>query len=88
VLGAGVSSLMVMLSKEYLVLLAVANLLAIPTIFYWGNSWLDNYAFKTDLGVELFFIPGIVICIIALATVSYRTYFAAQANPVDSLRKE
>ncbi len=88
VLGAGVSSLMVMLSKEYLILLAVANLLAIPTIFYWGNSWLENYAFKTNLGVELFIIPGIVICIIALATVSYRTYFAAQANPVDSLRIE
>lgn len=88
VLGATVSSLMILLSREYLVLLLVASLLAVPIIILGGKAWLDNYAYKVGIGAGLFLIPTLVLLVIALLTVSYRTYAAARANPVDSLKTE
>jgi putative ABC transport system permease protein len=88
VLGAGISNLMILLSREYLILLLIANVLAIPVITYWGRAWLNNYAFRTELGIGLFLIPGLPITIISLLTVSYQTYLAANANPVNSLKSE
>ena len=88
VMGASTSNLMMMLSKEYLILLLIANVLAIPAILYWGGTWLDNYAFRTDLSAELFLIPGLILIVISFLTVSYRICVTARANPVESLRKE
>ncbi len=88
VLGATVSSLMILLSREYLLLLLVASLMAVPIIILGGKAWLDNYAYKVGIGAGLFFVPALVLLAIALLTVSYRTYAAARANPVDSLRTE
>lgn len=88
VLGASVGKLMILLSKEYMILLLLANVLALPAVIYWGQSWLDHYAFRIGIGVGLLLIPGIMLVIISLLTVSYRTYAAAKANPVESLRSE
>ena len=88
VLGATISNLMAMLSKEYFILLAIANIIAIPAIWYWGNNWLSNYAFHTPLTFEIFLMPGIVVTLISLVTVSFRTYLAASADPVKSLKVE
>lgn len=88
VLGASTGNLMMLLSKEYLKLLLVAIALAAPVVLYWGGAWLDNYAFRTNLGIELFLIPGLIITLISLLTVSHRTFSAANADPVESLRKE
>ena len=88
VFGAGVGNLMILLSKEYIFLLLIANGLALPAIIYWGRSWLNNYAFKIGIGVELLLIPGIFLIVISLLTVSYRTYTAARTNPAKSLRTE
>ncbi|MEO9802774.1 MAG: FtsX-like permease family protein [Reichenbachiella sp.] len=88
VLGARVVHLMGLLSKEYLALLLLANVVALPAVWYLGRSWLDNYAFKIDLGVDLFLIPGLLLLAISILTVSYQTYATAKANPVDALRSE
>ena len=88
VLGATVSHLMVLLSREYLVLLLVAIIVAVPVIILGGKAWLDNYAYKVGIGVGLFLIPALMLFIIALLTVSYRTYTTARANPVESLKVE
>lgn len=85
VLGANIINLMMLLSKEYLVLLLIAIVLAVPLTLYWGRAWLDNYAFRANLGIESFLIPGIILMIISLLTVSYQTYAAAKENPVESL---
>lgn len=87
-LGAEVGSLMFLLSKEYLVLLLIANVLAIPVIAYWGQSWLDDYAYKVGLSIELFVLPGLVLVVISLVTVSYKTFMAARSNPVIALKVE
>jgi putative ABC transport system permease protein len=88
ILGANTGDLMILMSKEYFILLLIANVLAIPAVLYWGGIWLDNYAFRTDLSVELFLIPGLILIIISFLTVSHQTYFTARRNPVDSLRTE
>ena len=88
VLGASVSNLMLLLSREYLVLLLIATILAIPAIIYWGSSWLENYAFRIDIGLDLFIIPALALLLVSFLTVSHRTYSTANANPVDSLRAE
>lgn len=88
VLGASVGNLMVLLSREYILLLFIANVLAVPVILYWGRSWLDNFAFRTGIGIELFLVPTLVLFVIALLTVSYQTYATARENPVKSLRKD
>ena len=88
VLGASVSNLMILLSREYLLLLLLASVLAVPLVLIGGKAWLDNYAYKVGIGAGLFLIPAFVLLVIALLTVSYRTYAAARANPVESLKTE
>ncbi|MDN5211338.1 ABC transporter permease [Fulvivirgaceae bacterium BMA12] len=88
VLGASVNNLMMLLSSEYLMLISIAVVLAIPAILYWGKAWLENYAFRIDIEFDLFIIPALVLVLASIITVSYRTYATAKANPVDSLRKE
>ncbi len=88
VFGAGVGHLMVLLSWEYMILLFIAITLPVPAIFVGGNAWLENYAYKVGIGFNLFLIPGLILIVISLLTVSYRTYASASANPVESLRRE
>lgn len=65
-----------------------AVILAIPMIVFGGGPWLENYAYRIDVGLDLIVIPGMCLLMIALFTVSYRTYTAANTNPVDSLKSE
>jgi putative ABC transport system permease protein len=88
ILGASVGNLMLQLSSEYIVLLGCAVILAIPIFVLGASSWLENYAYRIDIGLELILIPVLILFLIALATVSYRTYVASNANPVTSLRAE
>jgi putative ABC transport system permease protein len=88
VLGADVRHLLLLLSKEYVVLISLATLVSIPVIWYWGSLWLNNYATRIPIGVDLFVIPVMILIVIAALTVSQKTFTTAQANPVDSLRKE
>lgn len=88
VLGASVGNLMMLLSGEYIRLLLIAFVLSIPMVIYGAKSWLENYAYSTNIGINLIFIPPLVIFLIAFFTVSYRTYVASNANPANSLRSE
>jgi putative ABC transport system permease protein len=88
VLGAGVSSVVVLLSKEYIALVILANFVAWPLAWYAMNRWLQGFAYRIDLGWMIFALAGGLALLIALATVSLQTLKAALANPVDSLRCE
>ncbi len=88
VLGASVSGITVMLSLEFLKWIFLANLIAIPGAYFVGKKWLQNFAFRTDIGIWIFVFSSILALVIALFTVSYQTIKAATANPVDSLRYE
>lgn len=88
ILGANIGNLMILLSREYMVLLLIAIIIAIPVIIFGANAWLQNYAFKIGVGMEMILIPGLILLVISLLTVSYRTFATARRNPVKSLKSE
>ncbi len=88
VLGASVSGITLLLSKDFLKWVVVANVVAWPFAFFAMNKWLQNFAYKTKIGIEIFILSGILAFVIALITVSFQSIKAAVADPVDSLRYE
>ena len=88
VLGASVSSVVRILSKDFLLLIFHSLLLAIPCAWMAADKWLSNYPYRIRLNWELFTFPGILVVLIAVATLSFQSVKAAMANPVNSLRSE
>ena len=88
VMGASVLNLMLFLSKEYVKLVVIANFIAWPIAYYAMDNWLQNYAYRIHLGLDIFIVSGIIALVISLATVSYQAVKAATANPVDALRHQ
>lgn len=88
VLGAEVSSIVVLLSKDFMKLVFLAIVIATPFAWYVMNNWLSDYAYKVDIHWWVFAISGGIALAIAVATVSIQAIKAARANPVKSLRTE
>lgn len=88
VLGAGVFSITKLLSKEFVVLVIVANVLAVPLAWYFANQWLKTFAYRTELNPLLFIWTTLIAITITLLAVGYQTVRAASADPVKSLRYE
>ncbi len=88
VFGASVSGITLLLSKDFLKWVVVANVIAWPTAYFAMNKWLQNFAYRTSFGIEIFFLSGLLALVIALITVSFQSIKAAVADPVDSLRYE
>lgn len=88
VLGASVSSLFSLLSSEFLILVIIALVIALPVSWYAMNSWLQGFAYRTSLQWWMFALSGVIIILIATATVSFQAAKAALINPIKSLRSE
>ncbi len=88
VLGASVSNLAGLLSKDFLVLVTIAIVIAVPASIYFLNKWLNHYEYRAPLSWWIMALAGIITIAIALLTVSYQAVKAALANPVKSLRSE
>jgi ABC-type antimicrobial peptide transport system permease subunit len=88
VLGASVANIVKLLSSEFLITVAIAMAVATPIAWYGGNYWLENYAFKIEIGWTLFIVAGAFSLIISFITVAFQTMGAALSNPVESLRYE
>ena len=88
VLGATTSGITTLLSKDFLKLVVLANVLAWPMAYVFMNQWLENFAYRITLDVSLFILAGVTTLFIALLTVSYQSIRAATADPVRSLRYE
>ncbi|HEX9654710.1 MAG TPA: FtsX-like permease family protein, partial [bacterium] len=88
VLGASVSNLVLMLSKEFVMLVCIANLTAWPVAWVAMNRWLQGFAYRIDISWWTFALAGGAALLIALSAVSTLAIKAALANPVDSLRYE
>ena len=88
VLGATTGGLLALLSKDFLILVGLSLLLAIPIAWYGMHRWLENFAFRVDIRWQVFLLSALLVAAIALATVSYQSIRAATANPVRSLRNE
>ena len=88
VLGANTSSIVTLLSKDFLKLIAVAAVIAFPVAWYAMHNWLKDFAYRISIQWWVFLLAGILAAVIALITVSYQAIRAALANPVKSLRTE
>ena len=87
-LGASLSNILLLLSKDYVKLILVAFAVAVPVANYLLQEWLQSFAYQIPVQWWMYTIPGIAILLLALLIVSGRTYQAATRNPVDSLRDE
>jgi len=88
VLGASVSNVIYLFSKEFIILIAIAFVIASPIAWYFMDDWLRDYPYRINLSWWIFLAGGIGAIIIALITVSFQAIKAAIANPVKSLRTE
>ena len=88
VLGASVPSLCLMLSKHFVLLTGIANLIAWPLAYVILSRWLENFAYRVEINWWIFAIAGTAVLVISLITVSWQAIKAALANPVKSLRYE
>lgn len=88
VLGAGIGGLVVLLSKTYLKLVLLANLIAWPAAYFVMHSWLQQFAYRTDLRAGIFLISMLTAALVAFLTVSFHSIRAASSDPVRALRYE
>ncbi|SKB41634.1 ABC transporter permease [Daejeonella lutea] len=86
VLGASAGNIVLLFSKEFIVLIAVAFLIASPLTWYFMNNWLQDYVYRINISWWLFAAGGLAAMIVALATISFQAVKAAGANPVKSLK--
>jgi putative ABC transport system permease protein len=88
VLGANISSITLLVAKNFLQLVGVAILIAVPLAWWAGNKWLQDFAFRIPVQGYVFVATAIITALIALCTVGYHAVKASLANPVKSLRTE
>ncbi len=88
VLGASVPNIVGMLSKEFIKLVVIAFVIAVPLGYYAMNTWLENFAYKIELGYAVFILAGVISFLIAWLTVGFESLKAAMNNPVNALRNE
>ncbi|MGB6338665.1 MAG: FtsX-like permease family protein, partial [Candidatus Aminicenantaceae bacterium] len=88
VLGASISGIIFLFTKQFTLWVLAANIIAWPVAYFAMNKWLENFAYRTNLGVGTFVLSALLALAIAFLTVSFQSIRAAVANPVDSLRYE
>ena len=87
-LGASVGRILFILSNDFIRLIVIAMVIAIPLAWFAVNEFLKNYEYRVDLSVWIFLIPCLVLLVIAIGTIGYQTIKAASANPVEALKYE
>jgi putative ABC transport system permease protein len=87
-MGASENSLLVLLSKDYVVLIGVSLLLSVPITVYLMNSWLQSFEYRINVGWEIFMLAGAISLVIALLTIGYHTIKTALSRPAEVLRYE
>ena len=88
VLGASVPTILKLLSKEIVILILIANLIAWPVAWYFMNEWLGEFAYRVDMNIGIYILAAFIAIAIALVTVSTQTIKAAMTNPANTLRNE
>ena len=88
VLGASVTQIIVLLSRNFALLVLVAFLVACPLVYYGADQFLQGFAYRISVGADIFLIAGVLAFLIATVSVGTQAFQAASANPVTSLRDE
>jgi putative ABC transport system permease protein len=88
VFGASEGTIMRLVTREFIILSLISIVVAIPVAYYFMSNWLENYVYRTSMGVPLFIIAGLLTLVITFATISYKAYQAAVTNPAESIKTE
>ena len=88
VLGASVSGIVLMLTKDFLKLVLIAAVIAVPVAWFFMNKWLEDFAYRIQINLWVFVLSALVAIVIAMATICFQVVKAAMTNPVKSLRSE
>lgn len=88
VLGASVSNIVTLLSTDFIKLVAIGFIIGSPIAWFVMNKWLQNFAFRIDIGISIFLLTALLALLVTLITVSWQSIRAALANPVESLSNE
>ena len=88
VLGASVTGIYLNLSKGFIKALLIANIIAFPTAFFIMEAWQQDFAYRTDFNLSIYLLAGLIAACFSLVSVSFYTYKAAAANPIDSIKYE
>ena len=88
VLGASVNQLLMLVTKDFLILVGIAFLIAVPVTWWVMSNWLQDFAYRIKINAWVFPLSGLAAVLIALLTISFQAIKASIANPVNSLRSE
>jgi putative ABC transport system permease protein len=88
IMGASVISIVRLVSREYVMVIGLSFIVAFPMAYYLMRLWLQNFAYRIDIGWEMFAFAGIISVFLAIITVSFHALKAATGNPINSLRSE
>jgi len=86
--GAKISEILLMLNRNFIILVLIAYIIAIPVAWYFMHKWLGTFAFRTTLSWWIFILSGLLVFLIAVVTVSWQSWRTATRNPVEALRYE
>jgi putative ABC transport system permease protein len=88
VFGANENTILGLISKDFLILVAIGIVIAVPVAYYFMSNWLENYVYRSPIGVTVLLIAAILTIFITFITISYKAYQAAIMNPANALRTE
>ena len=88
VLGASISNVAATLSRNFLTLVVLSNIIAWPVAFYFMNKWLQDFAYRINISIWMFFLSGVLALSIAFLTIGWQAIRAATAKPIKALRYE
>jgi ABC-type antimicrobial peptide transport system permease subunit len=88
VFGANENSILGLISQDFLVLVAIGIVIAIPTAYYFMHNWLENYVYRMKIGAPLLITAALLTIVITFLTISYKAYQAAIMNPARALKSE
>jgi putative ABC transport system permease protein len=88
VLGASILNIVSLVTREYLILIIISNLIAFPVSYYFLDQWLKRFIYRIEINVWAFLLAGVISFVIGVMAVCYKIIKAATANPVESLRYE
>jgi putative ABC transport system permease protein len=87
-LGSSVAGIVALFSKNFVKLIGIGFIIAVPLTYYAVTKWLQNFAYQIEVHWWVFALSGLLVLLIALLTISYQSIKAALANPIKSLRSE